>query len=244
MKLSSQVRTNSSKYIFNRLEARVNMDSQERVFLEAVERGDKHTMIKCLQSSRPVNVNARNIMGRSAIQIAVDNENVEIVEYLLKQRDIQVGDALLYAIREGVYRIVEMLIDHPSITPEMLGDDWKRYAMSVDSSDYSQDVSPIMLAAHCNQFEILHLLLTRGARISQPHDLSCSCETCVTDIKSDSLRHSLLRINTYKVYASPAWISLTSADPIQSAFKLAWDLDKLALRENEFKVCLIKKLYI
>ena len=93
-----------------------------------------------------------------------------------------------------------------------------------------------MLAAHCNQFEILHLLLTRGARISQPHDLSCSCETCVTDIKSDSLRHSLLRINTYKVYASPAWISLTSADPIQSAFKLAWDLDKLALRENEFKV--------
>lgn len=34
------------------------------------------------------------------------------------------GDALLYAITEGVYKIVEMLINHPSITPEMLANDW------------------------------------------------------------------------------------------------------------------------
>lgn len=92
------------------------MDPQERLFIEAVERGDKHTMIRCLQGAKTVNVNTRNIMGRSAIQIAVDNENVEIVELLLKQKGIKVGDALLYAIREGVYRITEMLIDHPTIT--------------------------------------------------------------------------------------------------------------------------------
>ena len=45
----------------------------------------------------------------------MDNENVEIVELLLRQDGVHIGDALLYAIREGVYRIVELLIDHPSI---------------------------------------------------------------------------------------------------------------------------------
>jgi hypothetical protein len=43
------------------------------------------------------------MLGRSAIQIAVDNENVEIVEVLLQQDGVKIGDALLYAIREGVY---------------------------------------------------------------------------------------------------------------------------------------------
>lgn len=48
------------------------------------------------------------MLGRSAIQIAVDNENTELVELLLRQDGVQIGDALLYAIREGVYRIVEV----------------------------------------------------------------------------------------------------------------------------------------
>jgi hypothetical protein len=35
---------------------------------------------------------------------------------------VRIGNALLYAIREGVYRIVEMMINHQSITSDMLGD--------------------------------------------------------------------------------------------------------------------------
>ena len=62
------------------------------------------------------------MLGQTALEIAVDNENVEIVELLLCQPNIRIGNALLYAIREGVYRIVEMLINHSSITSEMLGD--------------------------------------------------------------------------------------------------------------------------
>ncbi|XP_060073297.1 transient-receptor-potential-like protein [Ylistrum balloti] len=212
------------------------MDTTERIFLEAVERGDKHTVIRCLQGSNPVNVNCTNMLGRSAIQIAVDNENVELVEVLLQQDGVRIGDALLYAIREGVYKIVEMLIDHPSITLDMLGSDWSKCRRSgEESSDYSQDISPVILASHCNQFEILQLLILRGAEIKQPHQLSCSCKVCQEHVHEDSLRHSLLRINTYKALASPAWISLTSPDPILTAFRLSWVLQKLALRENEFK---------
>ena len=212
------------------------MDPQERLFLEAAERGDKHTMIRCLQGPSPVNVNCTNILGRSAIQIAVDNENVEIVELLLRQEGVKIGDAVLYAIREGVYRIVEMLIDHPSITREMLGSEWAKFkSTGEESSDYPPDISPIILAAHCNQFEILQLLLTRGAKIEKPHDSTCSCQKCRKETNEDSLRHSLLRIHTYRALASPAWISLTSSDPVLTAFKLSWELEHLAMRENEFK---------
>ncbi|KAH3833230.1 hypothetical protein DPMN_106534 [Dreissena polymorpha] len=217
------------------------IEPKERAFLDAAERGDKHTMVRCLQPPSPVNVNCTDMIGRSAIQIAVDNENVEIVEVLLKQKGIRIGDALLYAIREGVYKIVEMLIDHPSITPEMLGKDWswRNFAgengVAGESNDYSPDISPMILAAHCNQFEILQLLLMRGGVIDIPHQLSCSCRRCSERVNEDSLRHSIRRINTYRALASPAWVCLTSADPVLTAFRLSWELRNLALRENEFK---------
>lgn len=198
-----------------------SMDPKERVFLEAAERGDKATMIRCLQPPDCVNVNCTDILGRSAIQIAADNENVEIVEVLLQQDNVKIGDALLYAISEGVYKIVEMLINHPSITSEMLASGWATSRLpGEESSDYSPDISPVILAAHCNQFEILQLLLSHGAVIDRPHPLSCCCTRCREGIHTDSLRYSLRRIHTYRALASAAWISLTSEDPVLTAFKV------------------------
>lgn len=231
----------TSSYKFGRFPPNYLKDSGQsdplsRIFLDAVERGDKSTVARCLKCSPPVNVNCTNMIGRTAIQIAVDNENFEIVELLLKEPNIRIGDALLYAVQEGVYRIVEMLIDHHSITKEMLSTSWsKRISLSEESHDFSADISPVILAAICNQFEILQLLLSRGARIERPHRSNCSCSDCSAMYREDSLKYSLWRINTYRALASPAWISLTSPDPILAAFKLSWELNHLASRENEFK---------
>ncbi|CAH1266726.1 TRPC5 [Branchiostoma lanceolatum] len=209
---------------------------KERMFLEAAEKGDKATLMRCLQPPTPVNVNVTNMVGRSALTMAVDNENIEIVELLLGQPDIKIGNALLYAIREGVYRIVEMMVNHPSITPNMLGEEWcNTIDPGEECFDYSPDISPVILAAQLNQFEILQLLLSQGANISTPHNLTCECDGCTERIKADSLRYSLHRISTYRALASPAWISLTSTDPILTAFRLSWELFNLAQLENEFK---------
>jgi len=73
------------------------------------------------------------------------------------------GDALLHAITEGVLRIVELLIDHHSISSSMLASGWSHSRLSTEeSSDFSPDISPVILAAHSNQFEILQLFLARG----------------------------------------------------------------------------------
>jgi hypothetical protein len=82
---------------------------------------------------------------------------------------------------------------------------------------------------------VLQLLLSRGAKILPPHSLSCSCKECTAERLTDSLHHSLRRINTFKALASSAWIALTSSDPILTAFKLSWELQQLSVREHEFK---------
>ena len=60
-------------------------------------------------------------------------------------------------------------------------------------------MTPLVLAAHRNNYEILKMLLDRGATIPMPHDVKCPCEECVDSSADDSLRFSLARINAYKV---------------------------------------------
>ena len=64
-------------------------------------------VLACLQPPNAVDVNCRDGLGRTAIQIAADNENLELIEILLAQRDVHIGNALLCAIIEGVLPIVE-----------------------------------------------------------------------------------------------------------------------------------------
>ena len=50
------------------------------------------------------------------------------------------------------------------------------------------------------------------------------------------MRYSKSRINAFKALASPSLISLSSKDPILTAFQLSWELKRLAKIENEFKI--------
>lgn len=92
------------------------------------------------------------------------------------------------------------------------------------------------MAAHKNNYEILKLLLDRGAAIPLPHDAKCSCKDCLIESKSDYLRHSRARINAYRALASPSLIALSSRDPILTAFQLSWELRRLSRIEKEFAI--------
>lgn len=52
----------------------------------------------------------------------------------------------------------------------------------------------------------------------------------------DSFSYSLSRINAYKGLASPAYLSLSSNDPVLTALELSHELQVLAEIEKEFKV--------
>ena len=102
------------------------------------------------------------------------------------------------------------------------------------SATYTPDITPLTLAAHKNNYEILKLLIDRGASIPSPHDIKCCCSACLLASKQDSLRFSLSRLNAYKALASPSLIALTSADPILTAFMLSNQLKKLSKMESQY----------
>lgn len=102
-------------------------------------------------------------------------------------------------------------------------------------SDFTPDITPIILAAQTNNYEIIKLLLQRGVSIPQPHTIRCNCMECVSSSDVDVLRQSRSRLNIYKALASPSLIALSSEDPFLTAFQLSWELKELSTVENEFK---------
>lgn len=107
------------------------------------------------------------------------------------------------------------------------------------SHRFSHDVTPLILAAHCQEYEIVHTLLSKGARIDPPHDYFCGCDSCNYQQQFDSFSHSRSRINAYRGLASPAYLSLSNEDPVLAALELSNELAMLANIEKEFKVQII-----
>jgi hypothetical protein len=97
------------------------LTSEEKSFLLAVERGDLATVKKILEctaltnntsdrvQSDKLNINCVDPLGRSALLVAIEYENIEMIELLLSFH-VQVGEALLHAINEEFVEAVEILL--------------------------------------------------------------------------------------------------------------------------------------
>ncbi|MBN3296984.1 TRPC3 protein, partial [Amia calva] len=220
-----------------------SLTSEEERFLDAAEYGNIPVVRKMLEESSTLNVNCVDYMGQNGLQLAVGNEHLEVTELLLKKDNLaRIGDALLLAISKGYVRIVEAILNYPSfVTSERLtrspcelqDDDF--YSYDEDGTRFSPDITPIILAAHCQKYEVVHMLLMKGARIERPHDYFCKCNECTEKQRKDSFSHSRSRINAYRGLASPAYLSLSSEDPVLTALELSNELAKLANIEKEFK---------
>ncbi|XP_003266465.2 short transient receptor potential channel 7 isoform X2 [Nomascus leucogenys] len=230
-------------YMFN--EKGTSLTPEEERFLDSAEYGNIPVVRKMLEESKTLNFNCVDYMGQNALQLAVGNEHLEVTELLLKKENLaRVGDALLLAISKGYVRIVEAILNHPAfaqgqrltlspLEQELRDDDF--YAYDEDGTRFSHDITPIILAAHCQEYEIVHILLLKGARIERPHDYFCKCNECTEKQRKDSFSHSRSRMNAYKGLASAAYLSLSSEDPVLTALELSNELARLANIETEFK---------
>ncbi len=217
----------------------------EERFLDAAEYGNIPEVRRMLEEIPELDVNCVDYMGQNALQLSVANEHLEVTELLLKKDNLsRIGDALLLAIRKGYTRIVEAILSHKAFADSKrltaspsqasMHDDF--FAYDEDGTRFSHDVTPIILASHCHEYEVVHILLGKGARIEQPHDYFCACDTCNYHQKYDSFSHSRSRINAYRGLASPAYLSLSNEDPVLAALELSNELASLANIEKEFKV--------
>ncbi|XP_059849553.1 short transient receptor potential channel 1 isoform X2 [Hypanus sabinus] len=207
----------------------------EKLFLLACEKGDNYMVKKLLDEKfSELNINCVDVLGRNAVTIAIENENLDILKLLL-ERGCQTTDALLVAINSEVVGAVDILLNHrprrsskPTIAKLM---------QRIQNPEYSttMDVAPVILAAHRNNYEILTMLLKQDLSLPRPHAVGCECTLCNAKNKKDSLRHSRFRLDIYRCLSSPSLIMLTEEDPILRAFELSTDLKELSLVEVEFR---------
>lgn len=214
--------------------AESELSHSEKAYLNAVEKGDYATVKKALEEAEiyfKININCIDPLGRTALLIAIENENLELIELLLSF-NVYVGDALLHAIRKEVVGAVELLLNHKKPSGEK---QVPPILLDKQFSEFTPDITPIILAAHTNNYEIIKLLVQKGVSVPRPHEVRCNCVECVSSSDVDSLRHSRSRLNIYKALASPSLIALSSEDPFLTAFQLSWELQELSKVENEFK---------
>jgi len=65
-------------------------------------------------------VNCVDAFGRTALLIAIENDNAELIQLLLKQPNVELGDSLLHAISEDNVTAVELLLAHQTTSKKDL----------------------------------------------------------------------------------------------------------------------------
>lgn len=213
------------------------------MFLNAAYLGDVGIVRQSLEESgeSSLNVNCVDYMGRNALHLAIDSEKLDVIEILLDTLSFNcIEEALLHAISKGGTKIVKLIIEHPNF---MAGEDRLRrlgggeaFFRTEEKSQFPPDITPVILAAHYNNHEIIQMFLSRNHTIEKPHPISCKCSDCVAKQNYDSLKRSRSRLNAYRALASPAYMALSSPDPIMTTFELRQEMMKLAEVEKEFKV--------
>lgn len=68
-------------------------------------------MLQKARDTGYIDINCVDPLGRSGLLMAIDNENLEMVELLIEYR-VETKDALLHAISEEYVEAVENLLDH------------------------------------------------------------------------------------------------------------------------------------
>lgn len=89
----------------------------EKKFLLCVERGDTVSVRKFLNShlnllsTGKFSIDCHDPLGRTALILAIENENMDMIELLLSS-GASLGDGLLHAISEEYVEAVEALLKH------------------------------------------------------------------------------------------------------------------------------------
>ena len=93
------------------------------------------------------------------------------------------------------------------------------------------NVKAVILAAQRSNPALIHIFLSHGFRIEQPHDILCRCWVC----KNNMLGNTKACITTYSALCDPVWISLSSKDPFATSFSLTRELARLEKLEDSYE---------
>ena len=181
-------------------------------------------------------VNCSTSCGKTFLQVAGELRDVsvrnEIIKALLNDgADLQI--ALLQAVRDGDAKTVETLLPFHKQQPHAS----VHTLYSLQSQGY---ITPLILAAWLQNFQIVKLLLERGFTISDPNNPQWSSSS--NGMVNEKIGPAVYRLNRYRALASPVYIAASflqnvenGPDPIHRACVLNKELRETAEQEYEFR---------
>lgn len=210
-----------------------NINSDEKSFLEHVAKGDVDKVKRVLESDPKFNINCLDFQGNSALQIALEKNNEKMVEFLLKRKQLDVRDCAFHAIKLNQPKNLVLILDkvkrsYPKYNLE--------FEPCVESSDFPDYLTPLMLAAQCGHVEIINLLLDRGhPELKTPHQATCVCDECLSTLKDkDPLELVSYKLALFRAICNPAYICQSTTDPILLVFHLVIELRRMAAKNRVF----------
>lgn len=242
---------------------RPGLHDVDRQYLESCELGDDDLVRNLLNSGR-VSPDQEDTQGRTALDLAIANGHVSLVVFLSgKVGPKVIHQGLLCAVENGREEICEILLEN-SIYQSTLKENTNEYSsiegivssngdkvseifdddssMRCKTSQLSEMTIKKMLkealikAAIRNNFQIVQMVMIKGASVDIPHDYFCSCKSCLDEQTRDYMVFCNRRLDTFRALASPAYISLTEEDPVMASFFLSKKFKQLQVMETEYKV--------
>lgn len=205
---------------------------KDTLFLDLVSKGDL-TRVRTLVESKGnvISINCLNIKGHSALHLALKNNDERMVAYLVSRKDLDPMDCVLHAVKMNHPRIVTMILDklksiHPVHNLE--------FNSCVNSPDFPDYLTPLMLAAQCGHVEMINLLLYRDhPPLVPPHAPSCQCEECIVMQKEkDPLELTNYKYDLYRAICNPVYVCQLTNDPILLVFHLVVELREVAKKNR------------
>jgi ankyrin repeat protein len=235
----------------------------DRQYLESCELGDDDLVRNLLNSGR-VSPDQEDTQGRTALDLAIANGHVSLVVFLSgKVGPKVIHQGLLCAVENDREEICEILLEN-SIYQSTIKENANEYSSieGITSSNYDKvsgiydddssmryktcqlsDMTikkmlkeALIKAAIRNNFQIVQMIMIKGASVDIPHDYFCSCKSCLDEQMKDYMVFCNRRLDTFRALASPAYISLTEEDPVMASFYLSKKFKQLQVMETEYKV--------
>ena len=130
-------------------------------------------------------------------------------------------EALLLSIDDGDEDLAE------AITAVMVDQEVDITRGCTASPFFAPHITPLLLACLKNDFHIVAVYLRLGIRLLPPHLSNCSCLECADELEyGESAERAIARIDTFRGFASSAYLFLSAHDPFLLAIDLASDLHK------------------
>ena len=151
------------------------LSADEKAFFEAVRTGDKES-VQSLLSDKQVDVNRRNTNGETALQIAVDEEAIDIIKTLLKNQ-AEIGSTLFQAVRNNSLQCVRILVAYDSNRRISTAEKRSSAATSKTlncSGVFDEFLSPLGLAVLNGNYGIVEFLISMGYRVEDPQNKESS----------------------------------------------------------------------